>query len=80
MIFIVLKSFTINVLLFALQVLRFHGGAVDVPAIIALVLSKLPLKGDEVEAAMVHEQVMDWALQGHPVVLCPNRTNLAALK
>eukprot|EP00906_Rhabdomonas_costata_P025796 RCo036847 len=71
---------TANAVASLVRVLRHHSGSVDVAALIGVVLSKLPLKGDDTEACMVHEQVMDWALAGHPAVLGPNRSNLPALK
>lgn len=41
-----------------LQMLEFHGGAVDGKAVAAAWLGALPLTADELEAAVAHEQLV----------------------
>ncbi len=67
-----------------MQLIKYHrdhdSGLCRMENLVPLVLANLPIEADEIEARFVHEEVVDWALAGNPLVLGENHANLMAIK
>eukprot|EP00993_Chasmostoma_nieuportense_P006746 NODE_73_length_3445_cov_194.109705_g67_i0.p1 GENE.NODE_73_length_3445_cov_194.109705_g67_i0~~NODE_73_length_3445_cov_194.109705_g67_i0.p1 ORF type:complete len:1068 (-),score=282.68 NODE_73_length_3445_cov_194.109705_g67_i0:240-3272(-) len=76
-------SATANAVCSLVKTTKFHSdhesGKAAEGQLIPLILSTLPVQGDEIEAKVVHEQVIDWVLAGNSVVLGANGSNMGAI-